>query len=120
MQVSHEPITKYQQRLCEKFLTVFGTSIYEVVNTTFFHIERRINLRDASTQFIYKEANFTLSYEAMDPLRLSYGFNLSCKDGDSVLFPVAHLLLRWRSYQYTLQEFTSALDELSVSPSNRR
>lgn len=115
MQVSHEPITKYQQRLCEKFLTVFGTSIYEVVNTTFFHIERRINVRDASTQFTYKEAIFTLSYEAVDPLRLTYGFSLDCKDGESRFFPVTHLLLRWQKYRYTLQDFISALDELSES-----
>ncbi len=122
MRVSREPITKYQQMLCEKFLKVFGTSIYEVVNTTFFHIERRISLRDASTQFTYKEEVFTLSYETIDPLRLTYGFNLNCKDGESRFFPVNHLLLRWRNYQYKLQDFTSALDELSgssLSPSNR-
>lgn len=122
MHESHKPITKHQQMLCDKFQEVFGTSIYEVINTTFFHIERRVSLRDASTQFTYNDSVFTLSYEAIDPLRLIYGFNLDCKDGDSAIFPVKHLLLRWRNYRYKLQDFTNALDELSgasVSPSNR-
>lgn len=115
MQVSHKPITKHQQLLCDKFLDVFGTSIYEVVNTSFFHINRRFDLGDASTQFTYKEVVFTLSYEAIDPLHLAYGFCLDCKDGESRFFPVTHLIWRWRDYRYTLQDFTSALDQLSES-----
>lgn len=115
MQVSHNPITKDQQMLCDKFLEVFGTSIYEVINTTFFHINRRFDLRDASAQFTYKEAVFTLSYEAIDPLRLNHGFCLECKDGDSVFFPVKHLVLRSRKYCHTLQDFIDALDDLSGS-----
>lgn len=120
MEVSHKPITKHQQMLCDKFQEVFGMSIYEVVNTNFFHIHRRINLRDASTQFNYNDAVFTLSYEAIDPLRLTYGFCLDCKDGDSAIFPVKHLLFRWRNYPQTLQEFVSALDELSGASTRSR
>lgn len=113
MHVSHKPITKHQQMLCDKFQEVFGTSIYEVVNTNFFHIERRISLRDASTQFTYKDAIFTLSYEAIDPLRLTYGFYLDCKDGDSAFFPIRNIFLFWQQNRYNLDDFINALDELS-------
>lgn len=113
IEVDNNPLLSSQQKLCKRFISVFGLSIFEVVDTTFFDWNTRLNFfGDASVFFMYNQAYFTLSYEISG---LDYGFLLACKDGDSAFFPVINILSFWHKNSYRLEDFTDALEKLARS-----
>lgn len=111
--VNHNPLSPSQERMCKRFISTFGVSIFEIVDTTFFDWNMGFNFFGfASVFFIHNEVNFNLTYELEG---LDYGFWLNCKDGDSIFFSVRNIFFLWQQRRYALDDFLAALHELSKS-----